>query len=140
MSSGEPCSSDVTCSRLPSSHAAMVLAGLVAVIGCSDATGPRSDILTVDRTLDGLMLRNRIGEPVYWYAAERESLAYTEYVFCTGAACSSIVPHASERLDYDGILGYHRGAREAVVFHFRLVPAAGGGVRADSIRGLVVRL
>jgi hypothetical protein len=90
---GEPCSSDVTCSRLPS-----------------------------------------------WYAAERESLAFTEYAFCTGAACASIAPHASERLDYNHIAGYHRGAREAVVFHFRLVPAAGGGVRADSIRGLVVRL
>jgi hypothetical protein len=117
----------------------MILSCLVA-IGCSDSTGPRSDILTVDHTLDGLMLRNRIGEPVYWYAAERESLAYTEYVFCTGAACASIAAHATERLDYDRIAGYHRGAREAVVFHFRLVPAPGGGVRADSIRGLVVRL
>jgi len=120
--------------------AAASLIGTLAA--CRDATGPRSDVLTVDAgPVPGVLrLQNRTGEPVYYFVVERETLAVIDFLLCTDPSCPSVPPHGEVKLPYGRITGYHERAKEAVMFHWHLRAKAGGGFVADSVRTLVVRL
>ena len=117
-----------------------LLGGLV-LLACTSITAPRSDILTASASFGTVRLESLIGEPVFFMVMEREYSALALYALCTDpVTCPQVPPRATTTIQYSGIAGYEAGAEEALVLHWRLVPDAGGGFRADSVRALVTPL
>ena len=112
-----------------------------ALVGCDDPVAPASDVLTAaGASFPGVLrLESRTGEPVFYFVAEREALASLDWVLCTNPACPAVAARGEVSIPYGRIAGYRSGAREVVVFHWRLRPLP-GGYAADSVRALVVPL
>ena len=121
----------------------LLLAAALASLSCSDATGPvQTDLVRVTVLPDALEIVNVSGLPVYYFAAERNSLALMLWGPCTDPeTCEGIPAGASKVVPYAEIAGYAAGAEEAVVYHWHLVRIGGAtGFKPDSIRSTVVRL
>lgn len=110
-------------------------------IACSDPTGPRSDILRVDRRPAALEFRNLTAAPVYWMALETEVLPLINYALCTNpTSCAPLAAHATELVPYNELWCCQGEQRHLTILHYHLVPAPGGGFRPDSVRTIGVQL
>lgn len=54
------------------------------------------------------------------------------------ARCPSIAPRASATIDLDDIVAWQPDSESAILYHWHIVRGDDGGLRADSIRSLVV--
>ena len=112
-----------------------------ALVACSDPTEPRSDILTVDRVLTDLVFRNLSSEPVYWMVFDTETLPLLDILLCVQpTSCRSVPPQRTQVVAIKDLPCCVEDTRNVTVLHYHLVPASGGGFRADSVRRLRVRL
>ena len=121
----------------------LLVAAALATLSCSDATGPaQTDLVRVSVLPDALEIVNVSPHPVYYFVAERNSLALMLWAPCTDPeTCEGIPAGASRVVPYGEIAGYAAGAEEAVVHHWHLVRIGGAsGFKPDSIRSTVVRL
>jgi hypothetical protein len=118
----------------------LAVLAFVTVGACSDTTSPRSDLLRINVLPDALELVNTSQQPVYVFAAERNSLALLDWAPCQDpTTCEGIAVGGSLVLPFDEITGYGPGAEEAVVYHWHLIPD-GAAFKPDSIRSTVVEL
>jgi hypothetical protein len=127
----------------PCSREVLLAVAILAspVVACSDPTGPQSDILAVDRLATAFRLRNVTDRPIYWMAFATESLPLIDILLCTNpTTCRSLAPRAAEVVAPADLPCCTADNRDITVFHYHLVPASGGGFRADSVRSLRVRL
>jgi hypothetical protein len=124
--------------------ASIIAAGTIAatMVACHDPVAPTSDVLTATRAaLPGfLRLENRTGDPVFYIVTERNAHALADYVFCADPSCPSVPARGSISVSYGKISGYHAGASEAVVLHWRLQRQQDGSYAPDSIRSIVAPL
>ena len=125
--------------RLRSTGLRRFVCATLLALACSDPTGPRSDILRVDRRPAGLEFRNLTAVPVYWIAVETELLPFSLLALCTDAAtCASLSAHEARLVPFDELWCCEGEVRHLTILHYHLVPAAGGGFRPDSVRSLGV--
>ncbi len=95
----------------------------------------------VDARNRALWLVNGGREEVYFTAFERQFAALVNWVPCgPPVRCPGVPPGGRTRVAFDSIPGYQAGAREAIVFWWKLRPAPDGSVRPDSVRSRVVAL
>lgn len=88
---------------------------------------------------DGLVIRNGGTAPVYIFAADRAIVPLINWTVCTDpVGCRSVPAGATSRFASTTVAGWGT-SQEVSVFWWRLVPAQGGGFRADSIRVATVR-
>lgn len=116
--------------------------GLLALLAaCVSPTGLVSDgtLEVLPRAAD-VQLHNLSGRAVFYFIAERETLALIAWRPCATAECPSVAPHARLAVPHERIVCFEPGAREAVVFWWRAVPTGTGTFAADSISSLIVRL
>jgi hypothetical protein len=114
---------------------------LVLMAACASPTGLVSDGTLEVRPRDAdVQLRNLSERPVFYFMAERETLTLIDWRPCVTAECPSVAAHALLTVPHEQIVGFTPGAREAVVFWWRAVPAGPGTFAADSIRSLIVPL
>lgn len=117
-------------SRILTCVAAMVVAACEAPVGpLVIQTGPSS-----------LLLTNRSDSSLYYFIVERESSALIDWIACESPSCPRVGSHSAKTIPYSQIAGYSDGEREAILYWWRLVPAAAGGFRFDSIRAMAVGL
>jgi hypothetical protein len=118
-----------------------VLLGAFALLACTESTAPHTDLLRATAHNAHVRLASLSGESVYFMVVEREFAALAQFVICSDpVSCPSVSPRETLHVRYSDIAGYQPGAREAIVLHWRLVPAASGGFDPDSVRALVTRL
>jgi hypothetical protein len=119
----------------------LVMAAMLGVLSCADPVSPSSDILRINVLPDALELVNLSSAPVYFFAAERNTLALIDWAPCVEPACTNVGPGVKFVLPYEDMVGYSQGAEEAVVYHWHLIPGSTPtGFRPDSIRATVVQL
>ena len=122
----------------------LALAALVCLLaaGCDSPTQVRTDgDLRVTSNGDALELRNRGPQPLYYFVVERQASALIDWAPCTvPATCASVPPGGRVRVPYASIAGYAAGAREAIVFWWRLEPVSTTQFRTAESGGLVIRL
>lgn len=120
----------------------LTLLSVLALLGCAEPTGPvNSELLVADARQGTVRLANRTREPVYYFVVERDFAALALFAACTDpATCAKVPARGTIEVDYDDVAGYKAGAAEAIVLHYRLVAADGGGFRPDSVRALVIPL
>lgn len=119
----------------------MLSVGL-ALLGCAEPTGPvSSELLVADARQGTVRLANLTRESIYYFVVERDFAALALFGQCTNpVTCPKVPARRTIEVDYDDIAGYEAGAEEAIVLHYRLVAADGGGFRPDSVRALVIPL
>lgn len=120
----------------------LMLLGGLALLGCGEPTAPvSSELLVADARQGTVRLANLTRESVYYHVVEREFAALALFAQCTNpVTCPKVPARGTIEVDYDDVAGYKAGAEEAIVLHYRLVPAAGEGFRPDSVRALVIAL
>jgi hypothetical protein len=104
-----------------------VLALLAAGCGRSaGSTGPAEARVAV--AADGVRFTNPTDRTVYYLAFERSILPLILWGPCTRPdQCRSVPPRGEVTIPFADIGGYEPGAREAVIFYWRLVPSAKPG-------------
>jgi hypothetical protein len=118
-----------------------VLLGALALLACTESTAPHTDLLRATAHTRQVRLASLSAEFVYFMVVEREFSALAQFVICRDPlSCPRVSPRETVHVQYSEIAGYQPGAREAVVLHWRLVPAESGGFAPDSVRGLVIQL
>lgn len=118
-----------------------ILLGALALIACTDSTAPRSDLLRSTAYAGQVRLSNLSSDFVYFVVVEREFSALALLAVCREpASCPRVSPRETIHVRYADIAGYRPGADEAIVLHWRLIPAASGGFDPDSVRALVIEL
>lgn len=120
----------------------LTLLSVLALLGCGEPTGPvNSELLVADARQGTVRLANRTRESVYYFVVERNFAALASFAACTDpATCPKVPARGTIEVDYDDVAGYEPGAAEAIVLHYRLVAADGGGFMPDSVRALVIPL
>jgi len=124
--------------RTSTSNLCLVTALFVAA--CGDPTAVSDGVLTVARQEHALQLRNASMVPVYYMVVERQTLPRINWYACVEAPCSSVPAAGSVRVADSLIVGLSSAAHEAVVLWWKAVSDGRGGLRAGSIRGLVLPL
>ena len=123
---------------------AIIAAGFIAAatVGCHDPVAPASDVLTVTRAaLPGfLRLENRTGDPVFYFVVEQNGFEVVDYILCADPSCPSVPARGSVSVPFGKISGYHSGASEVRVLHWRLRRQQDGSYAPDSIRSIVAPL
>ena len=113
----------------------------VLAIGCSSTTDPASEILLAHAEDRTLTLTNTSGDPVYFFAADKKSLALLDWAVCTDPArCTAVPPHSTKIVSYSQIAAYQEGSDLAVVYHWRIVDKGSGHYDYDRLRELEVKL
>lgn len=109
---------------------------LVLAAGCNLATDIFGDgELRVSRTGTSFQLRNTSDRAIYYFAIEEELAARTFWGPCDRPeSCPRVPPRSRIELPYDSVAGFGPDAELALVYWWHLVPKAGGGHRADSVR------
>ena len=126
---------------------ASLIVGLVAT-GChSDSLTSalvRSDtapaVVAVSRVPGSIRLTNHTDRPIAYAVWNRGWLALFGPCVDTGPACPRLAPAASVQVPDSAMGGYTPSMHEAVVRWWHVVPASGGGLRADEVREIVVPL
>ncbi len=120
-------------------HRTLSLLAVVAFAGCSTVTAPASDILTATPRAQALEIRSTSTEKVYYFVADRGALALIDFTICRDPSkCEAVAPGATKQIAYSGIIGHSPISTELVLYHWHLVPAAGGTYDQDSIRSTIV--
>ena len=87
-----------------------------------------------------LEIANLTSRPAYTFVIGREASALVDWIPCTNPqTCDGIEPRESTRVPYPGP-HIEPGEKEALVYWWHLVPAAGNGFAPDSIRVGIVDL
>lgn len=122
--------------------ARIAVVATIALAGCDNPFETQSDLVRIRRAPQALDITNLSSEPVYYFASERGALALLDWLACADpVTCKSVAPGATKRIPYVELASYSEGAREAVVFHWRLVPLSVRPAYApDSIRATIVKL
>lgn len=119
-----------------------ILACIVLLAACADTSGP-VDGDPVDASFGpaGVVAHNRTHAPVYWFAVEQNAAMTLLWLWapCVDPArCPSIAPRGSATIDFDDIVAWQPDSESAILYHWHIVRGDNGGLRADSIRSLVV--
>jgi hypothetical protein len=124
-------------------------AALLAACGGADAslavtevpTGTATSV-TVARVATGLRLTNTGSAPLAFAIMERTYAALADIAACAdpGPACVRLPAGQTVSVPFTEISGYAAGAREVIVYTWRVVPNGTGGYRAADFGSLVVRL
>jgi hypothetical protein len=86
-------------------------------------------------------LANSSASAVFYIVIENETATRIDWIPCADASrCLQVTPHSEKTVPNSDIIGYTPGDQQAIVYWWHLVPAPGGGVRADSVRVVQVRL
>lgn len=119
----------------------LTLCGMaLGAVGCSQPAETSSEQLRAQASSFTLTLQNLGSTTVYTFVVEREYAARINWAPCADPThCTGLEPGASTALPFSQIGGYSAGAREAVVYHWHLIPQ-GGVFLPDTIRALVVTL
>lgn len=118
----------------------IVFAALV-LAGCDNPNGPKSDLIRASAANRTLAITNISSDPLYYFAANKETLALLDWVPCTDpSACKALGSKATTRISYYDIFGEPSTGGHVVIFHWRLVPTTPGKYNVDSIRSLEVEL
>ncbi|HKY96354.1 MAG TPA: hypothetical protein VJL35_00740 [Gemmatimonadaceae bacterium] len=119
----------------------LVLFGLVAMTGCSNAIDPATDVLSAHAENHRITLVNSSADPVYYFVADRDALALLDWAVCLEPSrCAAVPPNSTRSLAYSEIAAYQEGSSSAVVYHWRIVSKPTGGNAYDTMREMVVRL
>jgi len=114
---------------------------LIAVVACTQATGPGDGAVSVRAIGHEVQLTNHSTEQLFSFVIDRQAAAYTDWGPCGDPTrCGGIAPGAVRGVPYSSIVGYTLTSREAIVYWWRMVPDGATGFRADSVRGIVVSL
>jgi hypothetical protein len=117
----------------------LVVAAATAA-ACRGEPTPVSDrVLTVTRNPPAFRFDNASAAPVYYFAAERNTLALIDWVPRVDSGVPTVPARGSRTVPYAEVTGYAPGADEAVVYWWQAVPDGAGGIEAGPFRTLVVR-
>ena len=123
--------------------ASSILLAVLALAGCDNPVVPSSDLISARSSNQTLQITNDTDNPVYYFVAERGTLALLDWAVCTDPTdgrCKSVAAHATAQISYESIVGPAEKGSKVVVYHWRLIPAGAAKFEADSIRSLVVNL
>jgi hypothetical protein len=128
--------------------AALVLVALTACAGDGGSLEPatvaddRANGVAATRTAVGLRLVNSGAEALAFTVFERGYAALVLFAPCVdpGPTCVRLPAGQSLVVPFGQIGGYTPGAREAVVYTWRVVPNGAGGYRAEDFTSRVVAL
>ena len=128
----------------------IVLAGLIVGLlaaGCRHdpaapalAPGETEAAVVASPVAGGVRVTNHTDRPVFYAVWNRGWLALFGPCVEAGPQCPQLAPGASAEVPDTAMGGYEPGMPEAVVRWWHVVPASGGGFRADEIREIVVPL
>jgi hypothetical protein len=105
--------------------------GVTLAAACS-----RSGPVDVTTEAAALRIQNASDSPVYFFVVGRQRAALINWAPCTAPpSCPSVQPHAERLVPVADI-----GEREAIVYWWHLIPAAGDGFQVDAIRAIAVSL
>ena len=112
---------------------------LALTLACDNPTGPTAN-LSVRRTATALELTNHGAVPVYYFAIEEGSLAFTDWVPLVCPACPAVGAAQTITLADTSIVGYFQGAQRAYVYWWLSVPGPADAPQPDSVRRITVDL
>ncbi len=120
-------------------RAGMVPAILSAMLlaACGGPTAPRSDLAVTVSTADAaLHLSNRGSFSIGFFPVEAGESALILWAPCGPdiPGCLILRPGADTSISYSTVSGYYAGAKEALVYWWRLVPGPADGLVPDSMR------
>jgi hypothetical protein len=119
----------------------LAVLALAVTAGCITARGPEPFPLqefAVAAAGDTLVISNLSAEPIYYAVLEGEFSTRARWAPCVPPAqCPRVEAGQAARVPYSGITGYQKGAREAMIFWYRLQP---GGTRPGEVRSRSVPL
>ena len=123
----------------------LLLAALAgAAASCRIPEGPTIHLgsLTVAARPPELWLENKVTDPIYFVAMERETATRTEWAPCDQpSACSPpVIRGQLRRLPYGQIQGWTIDAREAVVYYWQMRQQGDGSWLRSPVLHHVVRL
>jgi hypothetical protein len=125
----------------PMKPASSILFAALVFAGCDNPVRPSSDLIIARSSNKTLQITNTSNDPVYTFAADSRTLALLDWAVCVDPiACSHVDAHDTQGIPYSSIIGQPAAGSTVVVYHWRLVPKAGGTFEADSIRALTVDL
>lgn len=131
-----------TVSSAPVKHRALLAQLLVALaLACTATTGPIQigGVEALARR-GKIQITNRTERPVFTFVVGRETSALIDWMPCVDSVrCPPLEVGATRTVPYPVKIG---GApeKEALIYWWHAVPAAGGGFRPDSIRYGIVPL
>jgi len=123
--------------------ASSILFAVLALAGCGSPTAVSSDLITAQASNKTLQITNNTNDRVYYFVAESSTLPLLDWAVCiepTNNSCQHVEAHATAAIAYSQIVGQASAGERAVVFHWKLIPAASGKYQFDSIRNLLVDL
>ena len=105
----------------------LTLLAILSVPGCRNPVGEDDLYVTVRRVADGLELTNRSSRTAYYFAADRDYLAFIDYAPCTTpSTCPGIEPGKTLQLPFTTILGYTPGTSEIMVSYWHFIQRGPG--------------
>ena len=89
----------------------------------------------------GVRVSNATDRTIYYTVFEKDLATRASLAPCTDPVrCPSVAPAREVTVPYSAIAGYTKGAREAVVYWWHLVPGADGRYSVDRLRSYIVKL
>ncbi len=113
----------------------------ILVAACNGPTMPREDLAVAVSAADSAIhLSNRGSFSIGFFPVEAGESALILWAPCGPdiPGCLILRPGADTSISYSTVSGYYAGAKEALVYWWRLVPGPADGLVPDSIR--VVRV
>jgi hypothetical protein len=117
----------------------LVVAAATAAACRGEPTSVSDGALTVTRIPPAFRFDNASAAPVYYFAAERNTLALIDWFPVVGPGAPAVPARGSVTVPFTSIPGYAPGAAEAVVYWWQAVPDGAGGNEAGPFRSVVVR-
>lgn len=127
---------------------------LIALTFIACSRGPSEPIYRVDLphgiwagylgatpTADGIEVFNStdVPDPFYFFAIERETAAYTDWVPCTGGpTCRSVRPGERRTIPWASVAGYAASKNEYIVSFWRVTRSTDGTVAVTDMQYLLV--
>lgn len=130
------------------------LIALVALIAIACSIGPSEPVYSVELpkgiwsgslsarpTADGIEVFNGtdVPDPYYFFAIERVTSTYTDWVPCTGGpTCPSVLPGERRMIPWSSVAGYAASKNEYIVSFWRVTRSPDGTLAATGMQNVVV--
>jgi hypothetical protein len=114
-----------------------LLLGAAALGACSDPTTFGSRGVEVRADAEGVEILNQRNRTIYYFAADRNTLALINWAACDQPAqCPGVAASERKRIPPSEIHGWGT-SNEVIVYWWHLLPRTEGGFRVDSIRHII---
>lgn len=121
--------------------ASSILLAALVLAGCDNPITASSDLVTARGSDNTLQITNSTSEPVYYFAADVNTLALLDWALCLDPSkCTHVEAHETVTIPYSQIIGKAGRGGRVVVYNWRLIAVGGGKYNADSVRSLRVNL